>query len=79
MGLDSWYFFSFISYNSNNSSLRFWDFYIKRSSMVVEINGYWICEECKLKYGDKIWAEKCEAWCKKYKSCNLEITKHSIK
>lgn len=37
------------------------------------------CEECSLKYSDKEWAEKCEAWCKKYKSCNLEIIDHAIK
>lgn len=38
-----------------------------------------ICEECDFAYGDKEWAEKCEAWCKKYHSCNIEITKHAIK
>ena len=37
------------------------------------------CRECGLKYQEKEWAEKCQAWCKKYKSCNLEITKHAIK
>jgi len=36
------------------------------------------CPECGLKYKDKKWAAKCEAWCKQYKSCNLEIIKHSI-
>lgn len=24
-------------------------------------------------------AEKCEAWCREYKSCNLEITAHAEK
>ena len=38
----------------------------------------YVCEECDFLYEDKEWAEKCEAWCKEYKSCNLEITKHSI-
>lgn len=47
--------------------------------MVRKINGLWVCEECGLKYKEKSWAEKCEEWCKKYKSCNLEIIKHSIK
>jgi hypothetical protein len=47
--------------------------------MVIKVNSYWMCEECKFKYEDKSWAEKCEAWCKKYKSCNLEITKHAVK
>jgi hypothetical protein len=29
-------------------------------------------------YQDKDWAEKCEAWCRKYKSCNLEIITHAV-
>ncbi len=37
------------------------------------------CKECGLKYADKKWVKKCEAWCKKYKSCNLEIINHTIK
>lgn len=37
------------------------------------------CEDCKLWYNEEVWAEKCEAWCIKYKSCNLEITSHRIK
>ena len=47
--------------------------------MVKKTKEFWICEECKLRYNEKSWAEKCEIWCKKYKSCNLEITKHAIK
>ena len=39
--------------------------------------GY-ICPECKLKYLNKEWADKCEAWCKKTNSCNLEITEHAL-
>lgn len=35
------------------------------------------CEECGFYYESREWAEKCEAWCKEYKSCNLEITKHA--
>lgn len=37
------------------------------------------CPECGLKYIDSSWAKKCEAWCKKTKSCNLDIIKHAIK
>jgi len=37
------------------------------------------CPICKFWYKEKEWAKKCEAWCKKHKSCNLEITKHAIK
>lgn len=37
------------------------------------------CEECGLSYEDKIWAEKCEKWCKKNHTCNVKIIKHSVK
>ena len=37
------------------------------------------CPECKLHYKEKEWAEKCEAWCREHKSCNLEITAHAEK
>ncbi len=36
------------------------------------------CPECGLVYSEKEWAEKCEAWCKEHKSCNLEIAAHRI-
>lgn len=36
------------------------------------------CPECGLEYEDKQWADKCQAWCSQYKSCNLEIIKHAI-
>lgn len=32
------------------------------------------CKECGLHYKDKETAEKCEAWCKEHKTCNVEIT-----
>ena len=35
------------------------------------------CGICKFKYLEKKWAEKCYKWCKKNKSCNLEIIKHA--
>ena len=41
-----------------------------------EIEGY-ECNECGLTYKDKNTAKKCQEWCKKYKSCNLNITKHA--
>lgn len=47
--------------------------------MVKKIQRLWFCEECGLSYREKGWAEKCEAWCKKHKSCNLEITKYALK
>lgn len=36
------------------------------------------CEACGFHYEDKIWAEKCEAWCQEHKSCNLEIISHAV-
>lgn len=42
-------------------------------------NKSYYCEECNFKYKEKKFAQKCEEWCKKYKSCNIEITKHAIK
>ncbi len=35
------------------------------------------CKECGLHYKDKATAEKCEAWCKEHKTCNVEITKEA--
>jgi len=32
------------------------------------------CEACGFHYVEKEQAEKCEAWCKECRSCNLEIT-----
>ena len=40
---------------------------------------YYKCEECGLYYKDRTTAKKCEVWCKKHKSCNLEIIGHSVK
>lgn len=37
------------------------------------------CEECGLKYEDKKIAEKCQAWCREHKSCNLDLIKHAVK
>ena len=37
------------------------------------------CEECKFFYENKKIAEKCQKWCKKNKSCNLEIIKYAVK
>ena len=35
------------------------------------------CNECGLHYKNKDTADKCEAWCKEHKTCNVEITKES--
>ena len=46
--------------------------------MVSEVNGNYMCDDCKLLYKEKEWADKCEEWCLRTKSCNIEITKHRI-
>lgn len=40
---------------------------------------YFKCKECGLLYKEKTWASKCQEWCAKNKSCNIEIIKHAIK
>ena len=36
------------------------------------------CEECGLFYEEREIAEKCEAWCREHKSCNLDIMKSAV-
>ncbi len=36
------------------------------------------CAECGLHYPEIAAAKKCEGWCKKYKSCNIQITNDSV-
>ena len=40
---------------------------------------YYVCEECGFAYKEEETAQKCQDWCNKYKSCNLEITKDAVK
>jgi rubrerythrin len=37
-----------------------------------------ICEVCGLGYANKDAAEKCEDWCRKTGTCNVEITKKAV-
>ncbi len=46
---------------------------IKQNQQIV-----FTCKECGMKYHDEETAKKCEEWCKKNKSCNLEITQYAI-
>ena len=41
-------------------------------------NVFYQCRECNFVYKKRIWANKCEKWCKKNKSCNLNIIKYSV-
>jgi len=43
-----------------------------------EMTKYFKCSISKLSYEDKTLADKCYNWCKKHKSCNLQITIHSL-
>jgi len=36
------------------------------------------CEECGMHYLEKAIASKCQKWCKKYKSCNIEYIKLAV-
>jgi len=48
---------------------------------IIERGGttYYGCSECGLSYAGAGWARQCEAWCKEYKSCNIEIAKHAVR
>ena len=46
---------------------------------IRQARAYYICEECNMGYADKKVAEECEAFCKKHKSCNLELMKKACK
>jgi hypothetical protein len=47
--------------------------------MVRKEDNFWVCEECEMKYKSSDFADKCEKYCKKNKSCSLEIIKHAEK
>lgn len=46
-----------------------------------KVNGmnYFKCSACGFFYKERQLAQKCEDFCKEYKSCNLEITKNAVK
>jgi len=46
---------------------------IKQNEIIV-----YTCSECKMKYHDEVTAKRCGEWCKKNKSCNLDIIKYAI-
>ncbi len=39
---------------------------------------YFVCEICGFGYNEKNTAQKCQNWCSKHKSCNLQITKNAV-
>ena len=36
------------------------------------------CDECGFHYLERPLAEKCEAWCKEHKSCNIGIVNDAV-
>ena len=46
--------------------------------LIEEDKKLYQCEECGFHYESKEWAEKCQAWCKEHKSCNLEIIDRAL-
>jgi len=47
--------------------------------MVRTNNDTYQCKECLLWYKEEKYAQACENWCLKHKSCNVEITKRRVK
>lgn len=41
--------------------------------------GFYKCKVCGMKYKERSTAGKCSAWCRKHKSCNVEIIKHAVR
>ena len=46
--------------------------------LIEEDKKLYQCEECGFHYESKEWAEKCQAWCKEHKSCNIEIIDRAL-
>jgi hypothetical protein len=46
--------------------------------MTKKVKDLFLCEECNLLYKEEELAQKCEEWCREYKTCNLEISKHAV-
>lgn len=46
--------------------------------MVKHIDDLFQCEECSMFYKEEEIAKQCEEWCKRTKSCNLDIIKHAV-
>ena len=46
---------------------------VKRNNQTV-----YACEACAFAYEEREWAEKCQEWCQKHQSCNIEIMANAI-
>jgi len=47
--------------------------------LIINNKTVYQCEACGLYYLDLETAKKCEEWCKKTRSCSIEITKKAIR
>ena len=41
-------------------------------------NSLYTCRQCGFAYDKQEWAKRCEEWCLKHKSCNIDIIKHAV-
>lgn len=46
--------------------------------IIVNGGAYYRCSECGYIYASEETAKRCEEWCGKNKSCNLEIIKEAV-
>jgi hypothetical protein len=46
--------------------------------MPKEVDGLFMCNDCKLLYRTRDLAQKCEDWCIEHNSCNVEISRQSV-
>jgi predicted ATP-dependent serine protease len=37
---------------------------------------FYVCEACGFLYREREWAERCQAFCEEFHSCNIEIMEH---
>ena len=46
--------------------------------MVKELNGYYFCKKCNLKFETKALAQQCEDFCTKNNACSMELIAKSV-
>lgn len=60
------------------ASQIFIDLILGKNNNRYESNKLFVCLKCGLSYQKVEWANKCEQWCRKNHTCNVEITKHAV-
>ena len=50
--------------------------------MIFEIHShdgvFYVCDRCGFAYGEKAYAKRCQSWCRKHRSCSLDIIRHAL-